>query len=297
MDLDKKQAAHIANFVQFAYNMFSTGGLQPPPDPGIQAAGYQLIAYLDSMDFQNSVFYGYIAASIADPSQLVVAVRGTQTPQEWLLDLIALPVPFSPMPDAGFVALGFQSIFEKFLAVDLQGNSGPVRQFIENYSARTAIRNLAITGHSLGSALATLIAADIALLSPDTIREALEVYTFASPRVGLLDFAASFNKSVPVSFRIWNVLDIVPETPTFPYIHVSGHGDAIAQTESQLSTLLFTPVCEHHLTSYQWLLDPAEFNLQNDCRHAAVEAMAGARAISQPSVGAQQLRKAMSGRL
>jgi hypothetical protein len=119
--------------------------------------------------------------------------------------------------------------------------------------------------------------------------------------VGLLDFASSFDDAVPASYRIWNTLDIVPQTPTFPYIHVSGLGDAIIQTQAQIETLLVTPACEHHLTSYQWLLDPDNFQLDAGCAdvaaHARVAVMAvivGHTVVDQ-TVSARALRKAFVG--
>src|SRR5690242_7269124 len=255
MELDKKDAAHKANFVEFAYNMFQDGVLRPVPDPGIRQAGYELLYYLNATDIDTEQFYGYLAVSTTNPGDVILAIRGTEDFREWLLDFAALPVPFTPQPDAGFVALGFQSIFDSFVFVDKTGaTSKDLNTTITDLNAATPIQSLTVIGHSLGAALATLTAADLALLNVAGVQDKLSIYTFASPRVGLLDFAASFNDAVPTSFRIWNTLDIVPELPTFPYIHVSGFGDGIIQTQDQLATLTLTPGCEHALTSYLWLL-------------------------------------------
>ena len=108
------------------------------------------------------------------------------------------------------------------------------------------------------------------------------------PRVGLLDFAASFNQAVPTSYRIWNTLDIVPQLPTFPFIHVSGLGDGIVQTLAQLETLVATPACEHHLTSYQWLLDAANFSLDPGCGEVSLHETAAAMALTVGHGPAQQ---------
>ena len=303
MDLDNKQAAHIANFVEFAYNMFDVGGLTPPPDPGIAAAGYELLYYIDAFDFDTKVFYGYVASSVANPGDIIIAIRGTRHPAEWVLDFLAIPVPFTAFPSAGFVALGFQSIFDTFEFIDRNGASITLSSAIAAIAAATPIKQVTVIGHSLGSALATLTAADIALNNLSGARNGLQIYTFASPRVGLLDFAAAFNAAVPTSFRVWNTLDIVPEVPPFPYIHVSGLSDAIVQNEQQLSTLVFSPVCEHVLTSYLWLLDAADFPLPADCSqatHPALLAHAAHAGVAPAAVvpnSARVLRKAMAGRL
>jgi hypothetical protein len=301
MDLDNRQAAQTANFVQFAYNMFSIGGLMPPPDPGIAAAGFDLLMYINATDFDQKEFYGYVAVSKTDPGKLIMAIRGTEDPAEWVLDFIALPVPFTPIPDAGFVALGFLSIFNSFELIDRNGTSRSLAGAISMLAAANPITSLTVVGHSLGSALATLAAAELAINNVGGVRAALTIFTFASPRVGLLDFAASFNNAVNTSFRIWNTLDIVPEVPTFPYIHVSGLGDAIVQTEQQLATLLFTPACEHNLTSYQWLLDPADFAPPADCTQAGHPAVVTAAVATSTGAAAPNparvLRKAASGRV
>lgn len=296
MDLDTKDAAQTANFVQFAYKMFAAGGLTPPPDPGIAAAGFHLLFYVTALDFEDRKFYGYIAASDADPGNIVMAIRGTEDPAEWLLDFLAAPVPFTPFPDAGFVASGFLSIFDSFQLVDKTGASMTLTAAVEQMAEATPFQKFLVVGHSLGAALATLAAAHLAIKNIANVQKVLTSYTFASPRVGLLDFAASFNNAVNTSFRIWNTLDIVPEVPTFPYIHVSGLGDPIAQTEPQLSTLVVTPVCEHNLESYQWLLDPADFRLGAPCTQAVHPALKAALAAPATPTPGHVLRKAAAGR-
>jgi hypothetical protein len=123
--------------------------------------------------------------------------------------------------------------------------------------------------------------------------------SFASPRVGLLDFASHFNGVVKTSYRVWNSLDIVPEVPTFPYIHVSGKGDELKQSQEQLSELAFNPACEHHLSSYLWLLDSANFQLDPSCTvrsvHSAMSAAAGVS--TDHSAGVEALCKGARGRL
>ena len=302
MSFDKIDAAKKANLIDFAYNMFQPGLLQPPVDPGIAQAGYQFLYYLNATDFHSREFYGYIAASTTTPGAYVLVVRGTETLQEWLLDVAALPVFFTPAPDAGSVALGFLSIYRTFEFFEAAGASQTLSQVVAELAVKPAgITEFLVLGHSLGAALATLAAAELALVNPSGIKDKVVIYTFASPRVGLLDFAASFNDAVPSSFRIWNILDIVPQFPTFPFIHVSGFGDSIVQTEQQLETLVYLPACEHHLTSYQWLLDPAGSQLADGCSEMAVQSAIAAMAADaghgpdQRKQSARILRKACAG--
>lgn len=66
-----------------------------------------------------------------------------------------------------------------------------------------------VTGHSLGAALATLFAFDIARdlgIQPIT-------YTFGGPRVGNDQFSAAFASSVNTMYRVVHDEDIVPHLP------------------------------------------------------------------------------------
>jgi hypothetical protein len=187
MDLNNKEAAQIANFVQFTYNRFSAGVLTPPADPGIASAGFDLLCYLNGSDFDAVKFYGFIAVSKTNPGEFVLAVRGIENPAEWLLDFIALPVPFTPAPDAGFVALGFLSIFDSFRFIDKTGASMTLSRAVTQMAASAPIQKLTVVGHSLGGALATLAAAELAINNVAGSQTVLTSYTFGSPRVGLLD--------------------------------------------------------------------------------------------------------------
>jgi predicted lipase len=69
-----------------------------------------------------------------------------------------------------------------------------------------------VIGHSLGAALATLVAAAI----PGS-----NLCTFASPRVGNSAFVKFSNATAKQSIRIANIRDIVPHVPPRPeYAHV-----------------------------------------------------------------------------
>ncbi len=62
------------------------------------------------------------------------------------------------------------------------------------------------TGHSLGGALCTLCAVDVALLHPDW---EVTMISFGSPRVGNHGFARLFDKMCPDAFRICNDCDLI----------------------------------------------------------------------------------------
>uniref|UniRef100_A0A7S2W9E6 Fungal lipase-type domain-containing protein n=1 Tax=Mucochytrium quahogii TaxID=96639 RepID=A0A7S2W9E6_9STRA len=78
------------------------------------------------------------------------------------------------------------------------------------------LRAVCCTGHSLGGALATLAAFDIALLIGNIVqryRVAVSCTTFGSPRVGNFVFAKRFNALISTCHRFVNAKDFIPKTP------------------------------------------------------------------------------------
>ena len=74
---------------------------------------------------------------------------------------------------------------------------------------RNAI-NIMLTGHSLGSGVATVASYDIA---KHYTNSKVFVYAFASPRVGNIKFAKSVNLATYSFYRVVNIADIIPTLP------------------------------------------------------------------------------------
>lgn len=86
----------------YAEDMYTDGSLNPPADPRIAGAGWDIVAYLTAndvlipdpgapkqrlaIDLSKRVFYGFLAKSKTDPTSFVVVVRGTDGLVEWLID-------------------------------------------------------------------------------------------------------------------------------------------------------------------------------------------------------------------
>jgi len=80
-----------------------------------------------------------------------------------------------------------------------------------------------VTGHSLGGALATLCAYELATREPSR-RPRVTMYTFGAPRCGNRGFAEAFAAAVPDAWRVTNSNDIIPSVPRLMgYAHVP-HG-------------------------------------------------------------------------
>ena len=138
-----------------------------------------------------------------------VSFRGSSDLSDWLADFDAIPTAYLPLTAFGEVATGFQIVYQT------------VRNSVAtNLAAASAgCDNILITGHSLGAALAVLAAPDIFRKMPPNVIEP-RLITFAGPRVGLTAFASAFNKLIESCFRVVNYLDIVPQVPPAPYVHV-----------------------------------------------------------------------------
>jgi triacylglycerol lipase len=141
---------------------------------------------------------GFIACS---RSAVFLIFRGTMTTTEWVRDF-TIRLTAYPYGAFGRVHDGFIQTYDAF------------RTSIHDGLGRAGRRGrLFIAGHSLGGALATLAASDLA---PARGFPEATVYTFASPRVGDRVFAEAYNRMfTDRSFRIANTCDLIASMP-FP---------------------------------------------------------------------------------
>lgn len=144
--------------------------------------------------------FGFVAQS---PHAAILAFRGTANTSEWLTDFMADQVDYDLVNNSGAAHRGFTSLYKSCRM--------NIRQLLGEVPSN---KPLFITGHSLGGALATLAALDLAV---NSVFGSPIVYTFASPRVGNQKFAEAYNKAVPLSFRIANSEDIVVHLPPIVY--------------------------------------------------------------------------------
>lgn len=146
--------------------------------------------------------FGFILES---PEEIIVAFRGTSSAQDWISDFIASQkrYPYLKVKGSLYTHKGFTDIYassrDKLIA--------SIRKLSDS-------KKLYITGHSLGGALATLCALDLAA---NTSFTSIQLFTFGSPRVGDPAFSKAFAKYVSASYRIANLFDIVPLAPPNVY--------------------------------------------------------------------------------
>lgn len=129
---------------------------------------------------------------------IMIVFRGTQADKkrDLLVDALAFPCRGD---GKGWVHYGFWASFSE------------LRPKIEGWLSKQGGGRLIVTGHSLGAAMATLMAAP---------HERAELVTFGSPRVGTRGFAAQFSgREVRRYVDCCDVVTSVP--PPIGYVHVT----------------------------------------------------------------------------
>ncbi|HXR39240.1 MAG TPA: hypothetical protein VN776_09105 [Terracidiphilus sp.] len=285
--LDKPTAFFYGQFVQAAYAMFANPQSPDPlrPEPSGIPAGYELGAWIHMSDFVLDItelkFYGIVAHSVEEHGASIVAIRGTEGAIEWIDDAAAILVPFRQIPSAGRVAFGFDKIYNSLKVVkytpraarELAAGAEPeaytgsfgeqLEQLAISHERERGLepaiegrarpkRPTVVTGHSLGAALATLFVMENDEKGKFDISS---LCTFASPRVGNMEFVHLFNRLPINSWRIVNIRDVVPRLPPhIPILLDYGHVDVAYPFDS--STFARNSlVCWHSMDTYQHWLD------------------------------------------
>lgn len=162
-----------------------------------------------------------------------VALKGTASGYDALTDLNAGVRRFHT---GGMVHQGFYYTFESFFS--------QLKSFISSISD-AGIHTIHCVGHSLGGALATLVADWVKSNTSSTVK----LYTFGSPRVGMSFFSDGVRKRLGEGnvFRVYHKADPVPMVPTWPFIHVpdGGNGDLLVETTTSIA-----PHAYHFMVNY-----------------------------------------------
>jgi len=153
--------------------------------------------------FQSSSGFGVIGKGSGTHSdEAIIVTRGTKTAADWFSNLIAVSTRSSNNKS---VHKGFNNIFNSF---------------DDQLFTKLRLMNPSVVhcvGHSLGGALATLIAEKIKV---ENIADPY-LYTFGCPRVGDYHFSDSFTRDIGASriHRSYHKTDIVPMFPVWPFVH------------------------------------------------------------------------------
>ena len=195
-----------------------------------------------------------LICQVTQSGDVAIAIRGTEGTLEWIHDAEFLQVPCPFLAGAGHTEDGFTAMYES-LRTGAEPDSPTVVNALATLSFPHPVTSVTICGHSLGGALATLLALDVAA---NTVFTEPAVYSYASPRTGDSLFAGTFDQVVSNSYRIANRLDIVPALPPpLDYEHVLNPDELIPIRLTPLPPKILvksTVACEHSLATYLYLL-------------------------------------------
>ncbi|CAL9225156.1 unnamed protein product [Arabidopsis halleri] len=162
--------------------------------------------------------------------RVVIAFRGTEQTKwkDLQTDLMLVPTGLNPERIGGDfkqevqVHSGFLSAYDS-VRIRIISLLKMAIGYIDDVAEREDKWHVYVTGHSLGGALATLLALELSS-SQLAKRGAITVtmYNFGSPRVGNKQFAEIYNQKVKDSWRVVNHRDIIPTVPRLMgYCHVA----------------------------------------------------------------------------
>ncbi|KAI7725236.1 hypothetical protein M8C21_022863 [Ambrosia artemisiifolia] len=223
-------------------------------DLGMDSTGYEISSYIYSSNTSNFIpkffiksidtegpwnpmvnWMGYVAVSNDETAKrlgrrdIAIVWRGTVTKLEWMEDLMNFLKPVSAQklksrdPTIKVMA-GFLHIYtdkdqscpySKFSAREQL--LAEVTRLTKIYAQNGEKMSITITGHSLGSALATLSAYDIAESNLDKVGNTekipISVISFSGPRVGNTRFKKRVGELGIKVLRVFNIHDTVPNVP------------------------------------------------------------------------------------
>lgn len=173
------------------------------------SAGTRFKGVSGAMVFKSKSGFGVIAKGKGEfKGDAIIAVRGTsQVPYDLLTDF---NIGIQTSSTGKLVHAGFNKTFKSF--------ESDITRFLRGMNPH----RIHCIGHSLGGALATLVADMIA--EKNIARPVL--YTFGAPRTGVRQFAESLTNRVKDKniFRVCHSNDVVPMIPLWPFMHVPQPG-------------------------------------------------------------------------
>ncbi len=266
MSISDAQAVPFGLLAMYAEDMYDAaiGTLHPAADPRVAASGWTIVRHFTaqdvlippksaprqrlSVDGTKRVFFGFLAQNNADPTSFVAAVRGTEGIVEWVIDAEFLLIPH-PRHAGVQVEQGFWNIYQTMSLADPITGLTTHQNAAEGVEEVVGAGKVIVTGHSLGSALASYFADDLA----ERLGSNVSACLFASPRTGDLAWATLFAAEVK-DYRLFNyILDIVTHVPTLGYATLPNA--TVLQPATTQAGIRLDVLCNHHVICYCAMID------------------------------------------
>lgn len=168
--------------------------------------GLELVEWLNDKKTDTQ---GFIAIKEND---IHLVWRGSSSPTDFVTDASIIKVPYL---DGSRVHNGFLNAFK---SVQIQLWAG-LNTAVSKLGGISGVRNIIISGHSLGGALTVVSAFTLASVKEDWAGK-IKTVTVGCPRVGNHLFKRLYNQRVPQSLRIVHNNDIVTRVPKLNYFHI-----------------------------------------------------------------------------
>jgi triacylglycerol lipase len=190
--------------IAWAVETMYTNDVLLPELPADLVNEFELIEYIAAEDsplglsHNGRIFYGFLAQSKVDPKQYVVAIRGTETTAEWIIDAEAVLI--------NHVHAGFFSVYASMMCNGTHPAAGITKAIPPDAT-------VTVIGHSLGAPLACYLMNDLI-----GQRDCYGLF-YAMPKPGDAVFAAAF-KASEARYSVFNYSeDVVPKLP----LNLPGH--------------------------------------------------------------------------
>jgi hypothetical protein len=196
------------------------------------------------------VFFGFLARNTDDPTVYAAVVRGTDGIVEWMIDAEFLLIPHPRHPGVR-VEQGFWNIYQTMSLAHPVTGLTTHQNAAEGVAQIVGAGDVTVAGHSLGSALATYLADDLA----ERLGAKVSACLFASPRTGDQAWASLVATTVR-QYRLFNyILDIVTHVPSIGYATLPN--PTVIQPATAQAGIRLDIFCNHHVICYCAMIDYA----------------------------------------
>lgn len=190
----------------------------------------------------ETVFYGWLLRHQVANTFLCL-IRGTAGIIEWAEDAEGDPITVPGVP--GKVERGFHGVYA---SMRLRHPGGADMPLVAGITAIVGLGTIIVAGHSLGAALATYLAADLA--DPSRLGARVSARIFCSPRPGDGEYIKHADSRLTDCVAYADALDIVTHVPVgLGYASLSS-----TQTLWPIGKIELGVKALHHVLSIAWLL-------------------------------------------